>query len=46
MWFYIFIAFLPSALIGILINDIIKSKLFNTFSVSFGLIIGELYFYL
>ena len=40
MWFYIFIAFLPSALIGILINDIIKSKLFNTFSVSFGLIIG------
>lgn len=40
MWFYIIIAFLPSAIIGVLVDDIIKSKLFNTFSVSFGLIIG------
>lgn len=40
MWFYIFIAFLPSAFIGILTNDLIKSRLFNSFSVSIGLIVG------
>lgn len=42
MWFYIFIAFLPSAIIGILVNNIIKSKLFNSFSVSIGLIVGAI----
>lgn len=42
MWFYIFIAFLPSAIIGVLVNDLIKSKLFNTFSVSLGLIVGAI----
>lgn len=42
MWFYIGIAFLPSAVIGVLVNDIIKSRLFNTFSVSVGLIVGAI----
>lgn len=42
MWFYIFIAFLPSAIIGVIINDFIKMKLFNSFSVSIGLIVGSL----
>ena len=42
MWFYIFLAFLPSAIIGIMVNDLIKSKLFNSVSVSVGLIIGAL----
>ena len=42
MWFYIFIAFLPSAVIGVLVNDLIKSKLFNSFSVSIGLIVGAI----
>ena len=42
MWFYIFIAFLPSAVVGVLINDFIKGKLFNTFSVSVGLIVGAI----
>ena len=42
MWFYIFIAFLPSVIIGVIINDFIKMKLFNSFSVSIGLIVGSL----
>ena len=42
MWFYIFIAFLPSAIVGVLINDFVKSKLFNSFSVSIGLIVGAI----
>ncbi len=42
MWLYIGIAFLPSAIIGVLVNDIIKLKLFNTFSVSIGLIVGAI----
>ncbi len=42
MWFYIFIAFLPSAIVGVLINDFIKNKLFNSFSVSIGLIVGAI----
>lgn len=42
MWFYIFIAFLPAAFVGVLINDFVKSKLFNVFSVSVGLIVGAI----
>lgn len=42
MWFYIFIAFLPAAFIGVLINDFVKSKLFNLFGVSVGLIVGAI----
>mgnify|MGYP003374975479 FL=1 len=42
MWFYILIAFFPSAIIGVLINDFIKTKLFNSFSVSIGLVVGAL----
>ena len=42
MWFYIFIAFLPSAIIGILINSFMKEKLFNLYGVSIGLIVGSI----
>lgn len=42
MWFYIFLAFLPSAIIGIIVNDLIKSKLFNSVGVSVGLIVGAI----
>ncbi len=42
MWFYIFLAFLPSAIVGVFINNFIKSTLFNSVSVSVGLILGAM----
>lgn len=42
MWLCVLVAFIPSAVIGFLINDFIKGKLFNSLSVSIGLIIGAL----
>jgi len=40
LWFKILIAFLPAAVIGILINDIIGKYLFSSFTVAIALIIG------
>jgi len=40
LWFKIFIAFLPSAIIGLLINDIIEEYLFSSFTVAIALIVG------
>lgn len=40
LWFKIFIAFLPSAVIGLLFNDIIEEYLFSSFSVAIALIVG------
>ena len=40
LWFKIFIAFLPAAVIGILINDFIEKYLFSSLTVAIALIIG------
>lgn len=39
-WLNILIAFIPSAVIGLLLNDFIEEKLFNPKTVAFALIIG------
>jgi undecaprenyl-diphosphatase len=40
LWLWMFIAFLPSAFLGVLFNDFIESRLFTPFTVSLALIIG------
>lgn len=40
LWFKIFIAFLPAAIIGLLLNDIIEEYFFSSFTVAIALIIG------
>lgn len=40
LWFKIFIAFLPSAVIGLLINDFIEKHLFSSFTVAIALVVG------
>lgn len=40
LWFRMFIAFLPSAVIGIALNDYVEEYLFSPFTVSIALIIG------
>jgi undecaprenyl-diphosphatase UppP len=40
LWFNIFVAFLPSAIIGLLLHKAIEAKLFNALTVSLALIIG------
>lgn len=40
LWFNIFVAFLPSAIIGLLLHKAIEAKLFNAITVSLALIIG------
>lgn len=40
LWFNIFIAFLPSAIIGLLLHKAIEAKLFNAISVSLALVLG------
>jgi len=40
LWFKIFVAFLPAAIVGILLNDIIKKYFFSSFTVAIALIIG------
>lgn len=44
-WFNIMLAFLPSAVAGFLLKDYIDKYLFNTFTVSLGLIVGGLLLY-
>ncbi|MFA9398904.1 MAG: undecaprenyl-diphosphate phosphatase [Clostridiaceae bacterium] len=39
-WINIIVAVIPSAIIGILLNDLIEEKLFNTFTVAIGLLVG------
>lgn len=40
LWFKIFVAFLPAAVIGVLINDFVESHLFSSFTVAIALIVG------
>lgn len=40
LWFNIFVAFLPSAVIGLLLHKAIEAKLFNAVTVSLALILG------
>ncbi len=40
LWFKIFIAFLPSAVLGLLIDDIIEEHFFSSFTVAIALIVG------
>lgn len=42
LWFNMFIAFLPAAIVGYLFNDRIKARLFNSITVAFALIVGGL----
>jgi len=42
LWLWIFIAFLPSAVIGLLMNDYIDKYFFSPFTVSIALIIGAI----
>jgi len=44
-WLNIFLAFLPSAIAGFLLKDFIEEHLFNTFTVSLGLIVGGILLY-
>lgn len=39
-WLNILVAFIPSAVIGLLLNDFIEEKLFNPTTVAFALLIG------
>jgi len=40
LWFNIFVAFVPAAVIGVLFNDMIQKKLFNPITVAFALVFG------
>lgn len=40
LWFNIFVAFLPSAIVGLLLHKAIEAKLFNAVTVSLALIVG------
>lgn len=40
LWVNILVAFLPSAIIGLLLHKAIEAKLFNAVSVSFALVLG------
>lgn len=40
LWCTILIAFLPSAIIGVIFNDVIEKKLFNPITVASALIVG------
>lgn len=40
LWVIILIAFLPSAVVGVIFNDLIQEKLFNSITVASALIVG------
>lgn len=40
LWFKIFIAFIPSAILGFIFNDFIETYLFSSFTVAIALVIG------
>jgi len=42
LWFKIVVAFIPSAILGLLLNDYIDKHLFSSFTVSIALIIGAI----
>lgn len=42
LWFKIFIAFIPSAIIGLLLNKYIEKYLFSSFTVAIALVIGAI----
>jgi len=42
LWLKMFIAFLPAAVIGVLLNDYIERYLFSSFTVAIALIVGGL----
>ncbi|MCT8978358.1 undecaprenyl-diphosphate phosphatase [Clostridium sp. CX1] len=40
LWLNVIVAFIPSAVVGLLLDDLIKAKLFNAVTVAFALVIG------
>ncbi|MDK2879508.1 MAG: undecaprenyl-diphosphatase, partial [Thermoanaerobacteraceae bacterium] len=40
LWFKMFIAFIPSAVIGVLLNNYIEAHLFSSFTVAIALVLG------
>jgi len=40
LWFKIFVAFLPSAIIGLMLNDFIETYLFSSLTVAIALVVG------
>jgi undecaprenyl-diphosphatase len=42
LWLWMFIAFLPSAVLGLVLNDYIEKYLFSPFTVSIALILGAI----
>ena len=42
LWFKMFIAFLPSAVLGLILNNYIEQHLFSSFTVAIALIIGAI----
>jgi undecaprenyl-diphosphatase len=40
LWLKILVAFIPSAVIGILVNDFVEEKLFSPFTVAIALVVG------
>ncbi|HBM74347.1 MAG TPA: undecaprenyl-diphosphatase [Clostridiaceae bacterium] len=42
LWFKVFVAFLPAAIIGLLVNDFVEEHLFSSFTVAIALIVGAI----
>ncbi|MBZ4666836.1 undecaprenyl-diphosphate phosphatase [Mahella sp.] len=40
LWFKIIIAFIPAAVIGLLVNDFVEAHLFSSFTVAIALVVG------
>ncbi|MDW8802255.1 undecaprenyl-diphosphate phosphatase [Clostridium sp. A1-XYC3] len=40
LWLNVIVAFIPSAVVGLLLDDLIKAKLFNAVTVAFALVVG------
>lgn len=42
LWLKMFVAFLPSAILGLLLNDYIEEHLFSSFTVAIALVVGAI----